>query len=127
ESLAAALAGDRFAPETLSESELSVCRARNLDEAPDVVRADCPDWCAPLLQATYGDGWVREGAALASRPPLDLRANRLKSDRGKVLAELAENGAAAVPFAADAIRIPPIEGSGRHPNVQAEPAFRKGW
>src|SRR5690606_5792063 len=27
----------------------------------------------------------------------------------------------------DGIRIPPIEGDGRHPNVQAEPAFQKGW
>src|SRR5690606_41183604 len=25
------------------------------------------------------------------------------------------------------LRIPPISGGGRHPNVQAEPAFRKGW
>jgi len=127
ETLAAALDGDRFAPPALSDAELATLRARDLGTAPDAVRADCPDWCAPLLERTYGGDWVGESAALASRPPLDLRVNRLKADREQVLAELAETGAAAVPALADGIRVPPIEGSGRHPNVQAEPAFRKGW
>jgi hypothetical protein len=36
-------------------------------------------------------------------------------------------GAAATSLASQGIRIPPIDGSGRHPNVQAEPAFQKGW
>jgi 16S rRNA (cytosine967-C5)-methyltransferase len=127
ESLAAALDGDRFAPPPLSEAEIAAYRAHDLAAAPAAVRADCPDWCMPLLARTYGDGWVEESAALASRPPLDLRVNRLKSDRDKVLAELEGVGAAAVPYTADAIRVPPIEGGGRHPNVQAEPAFQKGW
>jgi 16S rRNA (cytosine967-C5)-methyltransferase len=61
------------------------------------------------------------------RPPLDLRVNTLLSARDKVLAELAELHAAPAALAPHGIRIPPIDGSGRHPNVQAEPAFRKGW
>lgn len=126
EGLAQALEGDRFAPPPLSEGEISAFRARDLAQAPDSVRADCPDWCMPLLEKTWGAAWVEEGRGLASRPPLDLRANRLKSDRDKVLAELGA-AAAPVPIVPDAIRIPPIEGAGRHPNVQAEPAFQKGW
>lgn len=127
QSLAQTLQGDRFAPPPLSDAELSAVSQRDLADAPEAVRADCPDWCVPLLRRTYGDDWVEEAGGLAARPPLDLRANRLKSDRGRVLAELRGTGAGPAPLLADAIRIPPIEGGGRHPNVQAEPAFRKGW
>src|SRR5690606_18052175 len=55
------------------------------------------------------------------------RVNTLAATRDKVLAELEGTGAAPCALAADGIRIPPIDGAGRHPNVQAEPAFRKGW
>ncbi len=68
-----------------------------------------------------------KGRALSPRPPLDLRVNTLKADRDRVLAELAGTGAEATPLAPHGIRIPPIDGAGRHPNVQAEPAFQKGW
>jgi 16S rRNA (cytosine967-C5)-methyltransferase len=127
QSLNQALEGDRFAPPPLDAEELSTIAAQSKAEAPAAVRADCPDWCAPLLQESFGDEWVTEGAALASRPPLDLRVNTLKAGRAKVLAELEGTGAAVSDLAPNGIRIPPIEGAGRHPNVQAEPAFQKGW
>ncbi len=44
-----------------------------------------------------------------------------------MLAELADTGAKPAQLAPQGIRIPPIDGDGRHPNVQAEPAFQKGW
>lgn len=127
EAINAALADDRFAPAPLAGAELAALAVRRLEDAPDAVRADCPDWCVPLAEEAFGEGWVAELAALAARPPLDLRVNTLLSGRARVLAELAGSGAAAADIAADAIRIPPIAGGGRHPNVQAEPAFRKGW
>jgi 16S rRNA (cytosine967-C5)-methyltransferase len=127
ESLAAAFEGDRFAPSPLSEAEIAGILGRDFDAAPDAVRADCPDWCAPLLEAAYGGDWVAEGRGLASRPPLDLRVNRLKADRDKVIAALRGSGAVPLAAPADALRIPAISGGGRHPNVQAEPAFQKGW
>lgn len=126
-SLNQALDGDKFAPKPLNETELQTISERMASEAPQEVRADCPDWCVPLIQASFGEDWALEGAALAARPPLDLRVNTLKADRAKVLAELAETGASATAIASNGIRIAPIEGSGRHPNVQAEPAFQKGW
>lgn len=127
QSLNQALDGDKFAPALLDETELQTISERMATEAPHEVRADCPDWSVPLIQASFGQDWAREGAALAARPPLDLRVNTLKADRAKVLAELAETGARATEIASNGIRIAPIEGSGRHPNVQAEPAFQKGW
>jgi 16S rRNA (cytosine967-C5)-methyltransferase len=127
QSLNAALDGDRFAPPLLDEAELKAIETRSLASAPAAIRADIPDWCAPLFERAFGDAWVEEGAALARRPPLDLRVNALKAERGKVLAELQGTGARAADLAPAGIRIPPIHGDGRHPNVQAEPAFRKGW
>jgi 16S rRNA (cytosine967-C5)-methyltransferase len=127
EALNAALAGDRFAPPPLTEPELKALADRKLDGAPPAIRADCPDWCVPLLEQTYGAGWVEEGMALATRPPLDLRVNTLRAGREAVLSELRETGAEPARLAPHGIRVAPIEGDGRHPNVQAEPAFQKGW
>ncbi|TGS64042.1 RsmB/NOP family class I SAM-dependent RNA methyltransferase [Mesorhizobium sp. M3A.F.Ca.ET.174.01.1.1] len=127
QSLNDALDGDKFAPPLLSAAELKAVARQSSQEAPDAVRADVPDWCAPLLARVYGDAWIGEGAALAMRPPLDLRVNTLQSDRDRVLAELQGTGAAPAAIAPLGIRIPPIDGDGRHPNVQAEPAFQKGW
>jgi 16S rRNA (cytosine967-C5)-methyltransferase len=125
--LNAELEGDRFAPAVLSEEEIELAASRRLADAPESIRADCPDWCAPLLQRVFGEEWVGEAAALSARPPLDLRVNLLKASREKVLHALRDSGAEPAPIMATGIRIPPIIGAGRHPNVQVEPAFQKGW
>lgn len=125
--LNAALEADRFAPAPLSEDEIRFVETRRHADAPDAVRADCPDWCAPLLVRTFGESWIEEAAALSKRPPLDLRVNTLKADRQKVLHVLKDAVAEPSPIAPTGIRVPPIAGNGRHPNVQAEPAFQKGW
>ncbi len=124
--LASTLEGDRFAPEPLTADELAADTAR-LADAPDAVRAEVPDWTVAHFERTFGADWVAEGAALAARPPLDLRVNTLQSTKDKVLQELRGTGAASGHLAPDALRIAPIAGDGRHPNVQVEPAFQKGW
>ncbi|WP_457154926.1 RsmB/NOP family class I SAM-dependent RNA methyltransferase [Mesorhizobium sp. P5_C1] len=127
QSLNDALDGDKFAPPLLTATELQAISERRLADAPAAVRADIPDWCVPLFEKTFSDTWADEGAALATRPPLDLRVNTLQANRDKVLAELTGTGAKPAAIAPQGIRIPPIDGDGRHPNVQAEPAFQKGW
>jgi 16S rRNA (cytosine967-C5)-methyltransferase len=127
ETLNAALAGDRFAPPPLDTDELDGMSARRLEDAPAEIRADSPAWCVPLLERAFGAGWAEEAAALSGRPPLDLRVNGLKAERARVLDDLAGMNAAACRLAASGIRIPPIDGSGRHPSVQAEAGWRKGW
>ncbi|WP_127519741.1 RsmB/NOP family class I SAM-dependent RNA methyltransferase [Mesorhizobium sp. Z1-4] len=127
ESVNAAIDGDRFAPDPLSADEQSLVSVRLASTPPDEVRADSPDWCRQHLEAAFGEAWVEEAAALSDRPPLDLRVNTLKSDRDKLLRIFARQRAQAAQLAPNAIRIPPVAGAGRHPNVQAEPAFQKGW
>ena len=42
---------------------------------------DYPEWLDPHLLRVFGEERAEEGAALASRAPLDLRTNLLKSER----------------------------------------------
>jgi 16S rRNA (cytosine967-C5)-methyltransferase len=127
QTILAELAGDRFAPDGIDEDNLAATGEKKLADAPAGVRADCPEWCEALLDESFGQDWTGEGAALAARPPLDMRVNTLKADRAKVLGALARAGARPCLLAPEGIRIEPIAGFGRHPNVQAEPAFQKGW
>ena len=128
---AAALAertvGDDHAPEPLTPEEVTRLDSADLASAPDHIRADVPEWAAARLERVFGPDWVAEGEALALRPPLDMRVNRLKSKREKVEAALAKFGATATPYSPDGLRIAPTSAEGRHPNVQVEPAFQKGW
>ena len=81
----------------------------------------------PRFERVFGPHWVAEGEALALRPPLDMRVNRVKADRPKVQAPLSKFGAAETPFSPDGLRIAATTGDKRHPNVQVEPSFQKGW
>src|SRR3569623_549467 len=63
--------GGRFAPEPLSDDEHARLRAGSLDGAPPHVLGDYPDWLYDKLAASFGDERAEEGAALASRAPLD--------------------------------------------------------
>lgn len=127
EALFAELADDHFAPDQLEPERLASWSARSLSDAPAHVRADVPEWCVPLMEAVFGTDWVAEGAALSQRPPLDLRVNTLKSTPQRALRELARHGAQSVDLLATALRVPPSAGYRRHPNIQAEAAFQKGW
>lgn len=127
QALAADLEGDHFAPEPMSDAELQMVGERLAQDMPDTEQANLPSWCEESLKLAFGEAWVREGAALAARPPLDMRVNTLKAHREKVLKALSQTGATASPLAPHGVRIAPIEANGRHPNVQAEPAYRKGW
>lgn len=127
EQLASELDGDKFAPEPLSAAALSAFQSRSLDDAPDHVKADIPEWVVPLFQENFGDGWLVEAQALAERPSLDLRTNTLRSSRDKVVDALDEAHAVPATIARQGVRIPPGEGPSRLPNVTAELSFAKGW
>jgi 16S rRNA (cytosine967-C5)-methyltransferase len=122
ESLNAAFAGDRYAPSPLPEPFV----AADLADASDHVRADIPAWLGPHFAAAFGAGWVAEGEALARRPPLDLRVNTLKAEREKVMRRLARFDVSPTPYSPVGLRIPPVVGFHRHPNLQAEEAFQRG-
>jgi 16S rRNA (cytosine967-C5)-methyltransferase len=123
----AAADGSQHALSPLSEAEADAL-ARPPDAAlPDDVRGDYPDWLAPSLARAFGANAAQEGAALASRAPVDLRVNTLKADRDKVLKALERFGATPTPYSPWGVRIGPPQGEGRTPNVEAETGHGKGW
>jgi 16S rRNA (cytosine967-C5)-methyltransferase len=125
--VAQALGADPHAPPALTAEERLRLERAKLAEAPAHVQADVPEWTAAHLSALFGSDWQAEGQALAERPPLDMRANRLLADRDRVVAALGRFGARPTQYAPDGVRIAATSGEGRHPNVQVEPAFQQGF
>src|SRR3954453_4332736 len=75
--------GSRFAPAPLTEAEQAALPSRSLEGAPAAIAGDYPKWLDPYLAKAFGEERVAEAAAMASRAPLDLRVNTLKSNRDK--------------------------------------------
>jgi 16S rRNA (cytosine967-C5)-methyltransferase len=127
DAVAALADGGRYTPEPLSEAEREgLARAVPLD-APSHIRGDYPDWLAPELARAFGDRAAEEGAALASRAPVDLRVNTLKADRDKVLKTLRRFAPVPTPHSPLGVRIVQAPGPSRSPHVEAEPGHGKGW
>ncbi|MCC6948604.1 MAG: RsmB/NOP family class I SAM-dependent RNA methyltransferase [Bradyrhizobiaceae bacterium] len=117
--------GSQHAPAPLSEAEQARLREAKLDDAPPHIRGDYPEWLDEHLAATFGDARAEEGAALATRAPLDLRINALKTTHEKALAALAHLNAAPARWSPLGIRIE-LRPDGRQPPVTSEPLFQKG-
>jgi 16S rRNA (cytosine967-C5)-methyltransferase len=121
-------AADTHAPEVLSADEVHrLTKADPLEDAPEHVRADFPEWAVPSLKQSLGAFWREEGRAMAGRPALDLRVNLLKSDRERVLKSLERVGAEAAEISPVGVRIASGERDSRTPNVQADEGYLKGW
>jgi 16S rRNA (cytosine967-C5)-methyltransferase len=125
--LASHVDGSQHAPSLLTADEAAALDRGLPADAPAHVRADVPDWMAPSFARAFGEGWVIEGAALATRAPVDLRVNRLKAERDKVIRTFAADGAMATPYAPWGVRLPARAGATRTPNVEADPGHGKGW
>ena len=122
-----AIKDDVHSPEPLTDAEIKALKgAIDLDDAPDWVRADIPEWIWPSFENNYGEEAIAEGQALLARPPLDLRVNTIKSNRADALKALSEFGAEACELAPLGIRIKAKPAFGRLPNIQAEPVFLTG-
>ena len=92
----------------VEEALLHRVRATRLDEFPDAVRADLPDWLWEKLAAQYGrEEAMRIAQGLLNPAPLDLRVNLARTTREEVLARLAHDGieAAATPHSPAGVRL----------------------
>ncbi|MGE0212846.1 MAG: RsmB/NOP family class I SAM-dependent RNA methyltransferase [Parvibaculaceae bacterium] len=121
-----------LAEEPHGPGELSAAERDRLDhwlaDAPSAwIEGNYPEWLAGSFERAFGDEAAEEGAALAERAPVDMRANLLKADREKVLAALQKFGAVAGRWSPWCVRIEAPAGDGRSPDVEAEPAHGKGW
>lgn len=125
EEIAALFSGEHHAPPPLESEEIDRLVALSLADAPDWVRADVPDWLWPAFAGGFGTDAVAEGEALAGRAPIDIRANRLKTTRDALLAELDHAAPETGAWSPDALRFHPGP-DGRGPSLQAEAAFFAG-
>lgn len=117
--------GSRFAPTPLSDRERGALISRNLDNVPPNLAGDYPEWLDPYFESVFGGDRVTEAAAMASRAPLDLRVNSLKSTRDKALAGLKHLGATPTRWSPLGLRIM-LAADARNIGVHAEPEFLKG-
>jgi 16S rRNA (cytosine967-C5)-methyltransferase len=117
--------GTRFAPTPLSVEERARLEAADLAGAAPWVAGDYPEWLDPHLERVFGEERVAEGAALASRAPLDLRVNALKADRDEALAALGDLDPQPARWSPLGLRIA-LSADAKSPAIHAEPAFIKG-
>ncbi|MBP7703784.1 MAG: RsmB/NOP family class I SAM-dependent RNA methyltransferase [Caulobacter sp.] len=112
----------------LTDAEIAALNdPKSLEGAPDAIVGDYPDWADASLKRVFGIQRGGEGAALSERAPVDLRANRLKTDperAAKALQPLNAQPAGRLP---DAFRIPAPAALERTGAVETIPAFGKGW
>jgi 16S rRNA (cytosine967-C5)-methyltransferase len=101
--------------ERIKEIDRSLLPAKN--------RSNLPDWLYEKFVAQYGEEETLQLAAVLNTPaPLDLRVNTLKTDREKVVAELATAPIIAepTPYAPTGLRIQ------KKPALQNLPLFKEG-
>ncbi|MGJ8564125.1 MAG: RsmB/NOP family class I SAM-dependent RNA methyltransferase [Alphaproteobacteria bacterium] len=119
--------GDKFAPPPLSSEEKSLLSGSiSLEDAPDWVKADVPEWLWPAFENNFGENAVEEGQALTQRPPLDVRVNAIKTDNAKAFEILERFDAKPSPISPIGFRIAPPSGDGRLPNIQIEEIYLTG-
>ena len=123
--IAALCSGARFAPAPLTEAERTALTSDRLASAPPPVLGDYPDWLDPYLARVFKDERGAEGAALASRAPLDMRVNTLKLERDEVLPMVAHLHAEPTRWSPIGLRIR-LAAEAKSPAIHAEPCFRKG-
>jgi 16S rRNA (cytosine967-C5)-methyltransferase len=73
----------------------------------------------------FGEDRAAEGAALASRAPLDLRVNTLKAEREEVSPKLEHLHAEPTRWSPQGLRIK-LSADAKNPAIHAEPPFLKG-
>ncbi|HWT71242.1 MAG TPA: RsmB/NOP family class I SAM-dependent RNA methyltransferase [Oxalicibacterium sp.] len=122
--MAEAIGADSLGGLTEDETAL-LARIKEIDRSllPPKKLANLPDWLYDKFVAQYGEEETLALAAVLNTPaPLDLRVNSLKSDRDKVIAELATAPIAAepTPYSALGLRI------WKKPALQNLPLFKEG-
>jgi 16S rRNA (cytosine967-C5)-methyltransferase len=125
DAVAALCNGGRYAPSPLSQDEAAALATGALTDAPACVEGDYPEWLDAHLQRVFGDERAAEGAALASRAPLDLRVNTLAAERDEALAKLQHLNGEPTRWSPIGIRMR-LAAEAKSPAIHAEPLFIKG-
>jgi 16S rRNA (cytosine967-C5)-methyltransferase len=126
EAIAKLADGSRYAPKALTDEERKRLDTADLTNALAHVVGDYPEWLDGHLARVFGGARVEEGEALASRAPLDLRANTLKGERDAAAAMLSDLSTEPTRWSPWGLRVR-IPADAKSPSIHAEPAFIKGF
>lgn len=118
---AALFTGQRYAPAPLTEAER--VPPPRLEDLPEAVRLDCPDWLVPALTASLGADFAPVMAHLRARAPVFLRVNTPRADRAGAIAALAAEGIAARPHPLAGTALEVTENARK---INASQAYRDG-
>ncbi|MBI1341225.1 MFS transporter [bacterium] len=118
---------DEHGPSALTREEREALLLAPDTTGPVHVRGDFPEWMTPHMLRAFGDAAAEEGAAMAVRASVDLRVNTLKSDAERAGRALETIGARPIPELVNGFRTPPPDAASRTENVEAIPAYSKGW
>lgn len=128
EDITTAFATDKFAPEPLTDDEITRLYAEDpLAGAADHVRANIPEWLVEQFKTAFGDDWIEEANQFSTRPPLDMRINTLSTASDRSVKSLKRFAPEPMAIAANGLRIDSGPGDVRTPNVQIDEAYQKGW
>jgi 16S rRNA (cytosine967-C5)-methyltransferase len=125
DAIAQLASGAQYAPAPLSEAERERLDRTDLSAAPPHVAGDYPEWLDLYFARAFGEDRAAEGAALASRAPLDLRVNTLKGERDQASDALADLKPEPTRWSPWGLRIR-LSAEAKSPAIHAEPAFLKG-
>jgi 16S rRNA (cytosine967-C5)-methyltransferase len=117
--------GAGYGPAALTDDERKRLEAVDLSGAPAHVAGDYPEWLSAHFTRSFGDAAAEEGAALASRAPLDLRVNTLKAEPEKAESMLSDLKPEPGQWSPWALRVR-LAADAKSPAIHAEPAFIKG-
>ena len=122
----AALADGQHGPVVLTDADVKVL-SQTPKNLPWHVKANVPEWLAPVFEKQFGKGAVDEGMAFSHRAPIDVRVNTLKSNAAKVQAALSSYHPVAGPWIDTSLRIAAPGQDQKHVNVEADPAHGMGY
>lgn len=125
EAIARLADGAGYGPSPLTDDERKALESADLGQAPAHVIGDYPEWLEAHFKKSFGDAAAEEGAALASRAPLDLRANILKAHPDKTTKMLSDLSPVDGQWSPWALRVK-LAADAKSPAIHAEPAFIKG-
>lgn len=111
--------GEGHAPAPMSDEE-----AAHKTTPEGNVALDCPDWIAPLMQASLGDDFEAVCHALQHRAPLFLRVNTQKCTCVQAVEALATENITAVPHPLSATALEVTENPRR---VHLSVPYNDGW
>lgn len=103
---AAFFTGAGYAAPPLDETEIAVLRTART-ALPDWAEANLPEWLVPAFTHRFGTAWIEHAAALNGPATVDLRVNRLKTNRDQALEALTIEGMTAepTPYSPDGVRL----------------------